>query len=339
MAVAVATDLRGKNVLVTGGTGFIGQHLVGSLLEKGANVTVLSRHGLITPGTEKLKFNVVNGDLTQPATLAGICHGVKIVFHLAGHSHVLDQADDKNEGVNQRVTVNGTRALVELSLREGVERFIIFSSVKAMGEGGDVCLDETAGSKPVTSYGRAKLEAEKLALEAGQRGMLSTVLRLPMVYGSRCKGNLPRMIQAVACGRFPPLPETGNKRSMVDVRDVVQAAMLAATNPVATGKIYVVTDGQAYTTRQIYEWICAALGRPVPRWVIPLVLLRFAAHIGDMIGYLSRRRFILDTDALDKLLGSAWYSSEKISRELGYKPACNLKDSLPEMVAEFRKSR
>ena len=338
MAVVVGTDLRGKNILVTGGTGFIGQHLVNFLSDKGANVTVLSRHELITPGTEKMKFNVVNGDLTQPASLAGICRGVNIIFHLAGHSHALDQADDKNEDINQRVTVNGTRALVELSLREGIERFIFFSSVKAMGEGGDTCLDETAESKPVTSYGRAKLVAEMLVLEAVRRGMASTVLRLPMVYGPHCKGNLPRMIQGVACGRFPPLPDTGNKRSMVDVRDVVQAAILAATNSVATGKMYIVTDGQAYSTGQIYVWIRAALGRPIPRWVIPLSVLRFAAHIGDTIGHLCRRRFILDTDALDKLLGSAWYSSEKISRELGYKPAYTLKDSLPEMVTEYAKN-
>lgn len=339
MVVAVAADFRGKSVLVTGGTGFIGQHLVSSLLDRGANVTVLSRHGLNTPGAEKQRFNVANGDLTQPVTLAGICRGVNIVFHLAGHSHAMDQADDKNEDVNQRVTVNGTRALVELSLREGVGRFVFFSSVKAMGEGGDACLDETAESKPVTSYGRARLAAEMLVLEAVRRGMAATVLRLPMVYGPHCKGNLPRMIRSVASGRFPPLPDTGNKRSMVDVRDVVQAAILTATNPTAVGRTYIVTDGQVYTTRRIYEWICAVLGRSVPNWVIPLVLLRFAARTGDAIGRMSKWRFILDTDALEKLLGSAWYSSEKLSRELGYKPAYNLKDSLPEMVAEYRKSR
>ena len=140
-------------------------------------------------------------------------------------------------------------------------------------------------------------------------------------------------------GLSPPLPETGNKRSMVDVRDVVQAALLAAANPAAAGQVYIVTDGQAYSSRQIYEWICAALQRPVPRWAIPSSLLRFAARVGDVISRLIRRRFVLDTDALDKLIGSAWYSSEKISRELNYRPAYSLKDSLPEMVAEFRKNR
>ena len=72
-----------------------------------------------------------------------------------------------------------------------------------------------------------------LLLEAGRRGLSSTVLRLPMVYGPGGKGNLPRMIQAIARGRFPPLPETGSRRSMVDVRDVVQAARRAGAQALA----------------------------------------------------------------------------------------------------------
>jgi hypothetical protein len=67
--------------------------------------------------------------------------------------------------------------------------------------------------------------------------------------------------------------------------------------------------------------------------------LRFIALLGDGIGKLSGRRFMLDTGALEKLTGSAWYSSEKISRELNYRSVRSLRDSLPEMVAEFRKSQ
>jgi len=182
-----------------------------------------------------------------------------------------------------------------------------------MGEGSDVCLDETADCRPVSVYGKARYEAERLVLDTGQRGLSTTVLRLPMVYGPGCKGNLPRMIQAVARGRFPPLPEMGNRRSLVDVRDVVQAALLAATKPVAAGKVYIVTDGQAYSTRRMYELICASLQRPIPRWALPLSLLHAAASIGDMISYLSGKRFVIDSDSLQKLIGSAWYSSEKIS--------------------------
>jgi len=98
----------------------------------------------------------------------------------------------------------------------------------------------------------------------------SVVLRLSMVYGPTRKGNLPRMIEAVTKGRFPPLPETGNKRSMVHVDDVVQAAMLAAERPESVGQTYVVTDGPPYSTRQIYECICEALGRDAPKWHVPI---------------------------------------------------------------------
>ena len=236
-------DLDRKAVLVTGGTGFIGRHLVRALLKQGASVAVLSRHVPVAgvPG-----YGVIAGDLTRPATLEGLCRGMDSVFHLGGFAHALDQPDDRSEAENWQVTVEGTKAIIEQLLKAGVKRFVFFSSVKAMGEGGETRLSETTECRPVTSYGRAKREAEKIVLDAGRQGLSSTILRLPMVYGPGCKGNLPRMIQAIARRRFPPLPETANRRSMVDVRDVVQAALLAVTSPIAAGKVYIVTDGQAY---------------------------------------------------------------------------------------------
>jgi nucleoside-diphosphate-sugar epimerase len=324
----------GKAVLVTGATGFIGRHLVRVLLAQGAAIVVLSRRDVSSE-----KYKTIIGDLTRPATLEDICRGVDIVFHLGGYAHAVDEPDGKFAETNWRVTVDGTTALIAQSLQAGVDRFLFFSSVKAMGEGSEACLDESIAIQPVTSYGKAKREAEKIVMDASQQGLSPTVLRLPMVYGPSCKGNLPRMIQAVARGRFPPLPETNNRRSMVDVRDVVQAALLAAANPAAVGQRYIVTDGQVYSTRQMYEWICTALNRPLPTWTIPLFAMRFGARLGDVIGRVGGKRFPLDTDALDKLTGSACYSSEKISRELHYRPAYTLDRVLPEIVAEVMQRR
>lgn len=326
-------DISRATVLVTGGTGFIGRHLVAALLQYGARVKVLSRRR--SPGGVRAYATVV-GDLSRPETLEGACRDVDIVFHLGGHAHADEQRDGKSEPLIRRINVDGTRALIERSLEAGVARFLFFSSVKAMGEGGEACLDETVDCRPVSAYGKAKRDAERLVLEAGGKGISATVLRLPMVYGPGGKGNLPRMIKAVEQGRFPPLPDTGNRRSMVDARDVVRAALLAAANPVAAGATYIVTDGQAYSTRQMYQWICEALQRPVPSWSIPLFLLRNAARVGDVVGRVSGRRAPLDSDALDKLIGSAWYSSGKISRELNYRPSITLKDALPDMVAEIK---
>lgn len=319
-------QLQHRTVLITGGTGFIGRHLVQAAQAKGANVVVLSRRRI--PSNE-LPCRTMVGDLAEPATLAGICEGVDIVFHLAGNAHALDEPDHKIALLSSRVTVDGTRYLLEEANRARVRAFVFFSSVKAMGEGGDICLDETAENAPVSAYGKAKRDAEKLVLSAANLSV--TVLRLPLVYGPGCKGNLPRMIQAVAHGRFPPLPETNNRRSLVDARDVVQAGLLAATDPTAAGKTYIVTDGEVYSTRAIYELICAALGRPVPRWSLPLSVLRAVAAAGSAVGSLTGRRFILDTDSLEKLISSACYSSEKIRCDLNYRPTHTLGSSLREM--------
>lgn len=208
-----------------------------------------------------------------------------------------------------------------------------------MGEGGEFCLDESSLTGPVSPYGRAKLGAEGLVLEAGRKhGMHVCNLRLPLVYGRDNRGSVWRMIAAIDRGWFPPLPETGNKRSMVHVDDVIQALLHTADNPAAHGHTYLVTDGRIYSTHQIHAGICKALGRPLSRWTIPIGLLHMAARIGDAIGRIRGRSFVFDSGVLDKLTGSACYSCEKIKTELGYRPTRFLEDGLREMVDEYKKT-
>ncbi|MCZ6575340.1 MAG: epimerase, partial [Gammaproteobacteria bacterium] len=104
-------------------------------------------------------------------------------------------------------------------------------------------------------------------------------------------------------------------------------------------QIYLVTDGQSYSTRQLYAMICYALHRPVPTWYIPTSLLRAMGWTGDLIGRLRGRPFMFDSTVLQKLLGSAWYSSEKIVRDLGYRPTRTLEDAIGEMVDEYRRTK
>jgi nucleoside-diphosphate-sugar epimerase len=206
-----------------------------------------------------------------------------------------------------------------------------------MGEGGSRCLDESYNGQPETPYGRSKLDAERTTLEVGRRtGLHVACLRLPLVYGPGNKGNLFRMIEAIDRGFFPPLPELGNRRSMVHVEDVARAAVLAAETPSANGQCYIVTDGRTYSTRELYMMICKGLGREIPAWHVPVWVLKALAVAGDAIGKVLGKRFMFDSDALEKLTGSAWYSSEKISRELGYKPVRRFEEALSEMIAWYR---
>jgi nucleoside-diphosphate-sugar epimerase len=208
-----------------------------------------------------------------------------------------------------------------------------------MGEETDRCLDEGAEPHPATAYARTKLEAERLVLSWSRHpGRHACCLRLPMVYGVGSKGNLVRMIAAIDRRIFPPLPEVGNRRSLVHVGNVADAALIASERPAAAGQVYIVADARPWSTRELYEAICRALGRSVPPFTVPLWALRALARTGDSIGRLRGRRFAFDSDTLAKLLGSACFSPAKIARELGYQPSASLEEELPAIVGWYREA-
>jgi nucleoside-diphosphate-sugar epimerase len=309
--------------LVTGAGGFIGSQLCQGLKNQGYAVRTCSRAG---HGPDNIAF-----DFAQPeACPAELCAGIDVVFHLAGKAHAL--AENRQDAAEYRqVNTDGTRKLLEAAQQAGVKVFVFFSSVKAVGYGNHQPMDETLNEPASDPYGLSKYEAEQLVLHGGYVPH-PVVLRLSMVYGDTGKGNLPRMIRAIRLGIFPPLPESGNQRSMVHVSDVVTSALLAAEKSAAAGQIYIVTDQQSYSTRQIYDAIRAALGKPPVAWSVPMPLLISLARLGDGFGRLTGRRFPIDSDSLEKLTGSAWYSSAKIGRELGFQPRQTLWKALPDII-------
>lgn len=325
--------------LITGASGFIGQRLLNALVNAGASVRALVRgSGAAVQSTPTV--SAIFGDLTQPSSLSGLCDDIEVVYHLAGYAHADDANMPQAEEIHRRITVDGTRALLAEARRAGVRRVVFVSSIKAMGEGGPDCLDETSVPVPASAYGRAKLAAEQLVLSAdGDSNMHACVLRLPLVYGSGGKGNLARMIAAVDCGRFPPLPAFDNKRSMVHVDDVVQALRLAGQRAGSAGQTYIVTDGDIYSTNRIIESIYRALDRNIPARAIPMSVLRLGARVGDAIGLVRGRPFPFNSGSFQKLSGSAWYSSAKIRRDLGFRSQYLLETALPEMIRGYRDSK
>jgi UDP-glucose 4-epimerase len=324
--------------LVTGAGGFIGRHLVARLLQNGYSVRALV-HKSRPPAEWPANVEVAIGDVRDAQAMKEVAAGCEIVYHLAGKAHALTEVRG-DEDTYRAINTDGTRHVLEGAVASGARAFVLFSSVKVMGEGGGQCLNESFVGTPTSSYGCSKLAAEQVTLDIGRRtGLHVTCLRFPLIYGPGNKGNLSRMIAAIDRRVFPPLPELANRRSMVHVVDAVQAAVLAAGVPAASGQCYIVTDGCAYSTRELYHLICRALDKPIPRWHVPQWTLRGLGKVGDAIGKVSGKRFLFDSDALDKLIGSAWYSSEKISRQLGYQPSITFPDALPELVAWYRKGR
>lgn len=263
----------------------------------------------------------VRGDLLDPASLATACKGIDTVFHCAGYAHAFASSDPD---VHWRINFEGTRNLVDAAGKAGVKRFVFLSSVKAMAEPGDECIDEDWPSEPNTPYGKAKRAAEDAVLEAGVRYDMHVVnLRLAMVYGHGGRGNLERMARGIRAGWFPPLPETGNKRSLVHVDDVVEVMRLVAERPEANGRTYIVADPRAYSGREIYDTIRAVLRAPTLHWSVPAGVMRAVGCLNGRLG-----------EIVDRLMGSACYSSARIERELGWRARIGLKEGLQEMMGD-----
>lgn len=321
---------RITSALVTGASGFIGQHLCRSLKARGVTVRALMR----TPGVGAWDQQQC-ADIAEKIPVSAM-DGVDTVFHLAGKAHALSERHQDADDY-RRINTEGTVRLFELAKSTAVKRFIFFSSVKVMGEGGEECQDEDTIPAPETPYGFSKLAAERQIIAVAPDSDLHVViLRLPKVYGAGCGGNLSRMLSAVDRGRFPPLAKLDNQCSMIHVHDVVKAAMLVALDPNAARRCFIITDGATYSTTRIYEMMRAALGRGQATWTMPLPMLRLLALVGDLIGLITRRRFAIDSDAFEKLTTSACYQSSKIRDELGFANEFDFELGLPEMIRAYR---
>jgi nucleoside-diphosphate-sugar epimerase len=254
----------------------------------------------------------------------------EVVFHLAGRAHRFDSNAEREQ---MRITVEGTRDLLNASLKAGVERFVFFSTCAVLGEGAERELDETDPPSPVGAYGRAKLAAEELVVSMNGTAQLTTTsLRMPMVYGPGHKGSLPRMINAISRGWFPPLPNYRSQRSMVHVEDVTDAAILVSRRPEAAGKIYIVAEPRAYSSREIYEIVMRSLGRKLPRWHVPHAALVALALTGDAGRRLTKRQFPFDSDGLRRLSRPARYRPALIYRELGFQTSRAFVDSTQQLL-------
>ena len=323
-----------NRVLVTGAKGFIGTHLVGALRAIGADVTALDLDvsNAVSPGSG---VNWIQGDLFDADTLDRALRGADTVIHLVAKTHDFSAVEDEEE--YHRINVIGTRRLLEACRPGGVRHVIYFSSVKAMTEESEGILDETFPPRPTTAYGRTKLAAEEDVRQAGlAKGFRTTTFRLPMVYGPGNKGNVYRMIAAVDRGRFALIGRGENRRSMVYVKNVVEATLTVARRRDLPNDVYLVTDGTDYTVRELYEAIARGLGRrPIP-FGIPHAVARLLAHLGDAGGRLTGRSLPFNSGALAKLTGDLRFSSERIRREAGFTPAYALQEAIGETVDWYR---
>ena len=294
-----------RRIFITGAFGFIGGRLLNAI---DSQIRILSR-------IERSNYDTVVCDFEKENIPKSALKSIDTVFHIAGFAHDMRNTSEIAD-LYHRVNVNATVQLAELAVKSNVKRFVFVSSVKAGGKPDfEVCASESDQGDPEGVYGKTKREAELKLLEIGKEsGMHVSIIRPSLVYGLSVKGNLQLMLSGIKKGWFPPLPETGNKRSMIHVDDLVRAILLVADDDRANGEIFIATDGIPHSSREIYNAMCNVLGKSIPKWSIPKSLFDIASLINPRIKY-----------KLNKLLGDECYSSAKLE-VLGFKAKKTLKD-------------
>ena len=309
------TVIHGKatqRLLVTGASGFIGQQLVPELRQRGFSVRAAVRRA--AGGGEEISVGQIDANTDWSAAL----RDVDCVIHLAGRAHVLD--DSESDALNAYRTINadGTRALADAAARAGVRRFIFISSIKVNGESTTdkpfLPDDEPLPSDP---YGISKLEAEQSLWTISQRtGMEICVIRPPLVYGPRVRGNFQRLVKLIETGLPLPFGAVRNRRSFVSIYNLCDLIIRCIDAEAARGKVFLVSDGNDMSVGELIREIAGAIDRPARLIGVPPALLRF------VFSAIFRRR------EYDRLCGSLQVDIEETCQLLDWRPPMSVPDSL-----------
>ncbi|MEM0217136.1 MAG: SDR family NAD(P)-dependent oxidoreductase [Candidatus Nezhaarchaeales archaeon] len=306
-----------SKVLVTGGAGFIGSHLVDILLQEGFEVVVLDNLSTgsldnIRAHTEKQNFQFIRGDVVVRDVVRRALRDVKYVFHLAAIANI-DLSVRRPDLVN-RVNVTGTVNLLEESRRADVERFLFTSSCAVYGEPVKIPVDEEHSTRPLSPYGASKLAAEHYCMVYHRAyGLETVVLRLFNVYGPRQErspygGVISSFINRLKKGLPPIIFGDGTQtRDFIYVSDAVEALMLAMKTKRCTGMILNIGSGIEVSIREIAERLTRIFGLKVR----PIFARQRA---GDV------RRMCADTKRAKEVLGF----ETKISLDEGLKTCAGI---------------
>jgi nucleoside-diphosphate-sugar epimerase len=308
-------DPTDQRILVTGAAGFIGTALCDAFSGSGRDVRRAVRQA------EKPSSGIIAvGDIGPDTQWQRALEGIECVIHLAARAHIMQERFPGALDAYRTVNVAGTEKLARDAAAAGVRRLVFLSSVKVNGESTrGRPFSESDAPQPEDGYGVSKWEAEQVVRKvAADSGLEAVVLRAPLVYGPRVKGNFLRLMHMVARGWPLSLASVLNKRSFVYVGNLVDALITAAQSPAAAGRTYLVSDGEDMSTPELIRGIAKALGVPSRLFPVPVTLLRAG---GTLLGH---------GDALARLTGSLQVDSSRIRRELGWIPPFSVAQGLQE---------
>ncbi|NNG16802.1 MAG: NAD-dependent epimerase/dehydratase family protein [Gemmatimonadales bacterium] len=314
--------------LVTGGTGFIGRHVVDVLLRRGDDVTALVRSERRAAHLIQKGVKLVVGDLHDASAMASATAGQDVVFHVAGLIAARDEAEF------HYANRDGTQNLLAASLQAQIGRFILVSSLAAAGPSRPgQPLRGTEDPRPVTAYGRSKLAAEVAVRVAA---IDWTIVRPPIVYGPWDREVL-KLFQVARLGFAPVFGSGDQELSAVYGPDLAEALVAVATTEGTTGRTYFACHPDRFTSQQLIECIGSALGKRIRPLHLPPGLARPLLRVTGTFALLTGRRTVLNPDKANEFFQPAWTADpEALTQETGWQARHDLAAGLAATAAWYR---
>jgi len=265
------SELKGKNILVTGGAGFIGSHIVDRLSSENKVIVLDNLFSGLLSNLEKSKDKItfVKGDVLDKALLKDIVAEVEFVFHLA--ANVGNIRSIKDPYFDMDVNIRGMLNLLEACRSANIKRLVYSSSGAIFGEAKYLPIDEEHPLNPESPYAVSKLAAEKYCFAFHKvHGVPATAVRYFNAYGPRQDSSEYANAISIFFGRIKdgkPLTIFGDgkqTRDFVFIEDIVTANILAAIHPAAVGEIFNIATGQATSINQLVSIIRQISGRESP---------------------------------------------------------------------------
>ena len=305
--------------LVTGASGRIGRHLIPALLKSGDKVRALVRETMI----DNENVEIFYGDLLDKESLEKAVKGADTVFHLAAITDYLAPKEDM-----YKVNVIGTKNLLEASKGK---KFIYLSSTAVMGNKfKELPLDENTKCNPSNYYGKTKLEAEKLVLDAG-----GIVIRSPDVFGSGFTEGYDFVLSGLERGELPIIGDGKNFIQWIHVSDLVQALILAKVLG-KPGQVYLVAGKEFKTLKELFELLCNDLGVEPPKKSSSSFFAKAKAHSSVLKGKISKVKPELIPEYIDKITANRTFDMSKAKKDLGFDPQVGYEESAKEIVEDYK---
>jgi len=265
--------------LVTGANGFIGSALCSRLVADGRRVRGSFR---FFSNFSKSLDGVTVGDISATTDWTSALHGVQDIVHLAAKVHATRDNGFSSLAEYRQTNVEATVNLARQAIAMGVERFVFLSSIKVHGEATDLGrpFSVTDSPNPAGSYGLSKLEAEQALLDvAADTCMDVVIIRTPLVYGPKVKGNLDVLARCLALGVPLPLAAVNNKRSFISLHNLVDLISTCLKSCAASNQTFLVSDGEDLSTTDLVKRMGTALGFSPRMFYVPTPMLRLGLSL------------------------------------------------------------